>query len=69
MRGWTGCRTGHLQMGLEEMWGFNRQTIELLQILLPQVIFIASLETDGVGQRLLTGSFYAPRRPESGEKV
>lgn len=56
-------------MGLEEMWGFNRQTIELLQILLPQVTFIASLETDGVGQRLLTGSFYAPRRPESSEKV
>lgn len=48
MRGRTGCRACYLQMGFEEMWGFNRQTIALLQIALPQVIFIAFQETDEV---------------------
>lgn len=38
------------QMGFEEMWGFNRQTIALWQIALHQVILNLFGESEEVGR-------------------
>lgn len=38
------------QMGFEEMWGFNRQTIALSQIALDQVILNLFRESGEVGR-------------------
>lgn len=46
----TGCWACYPQMGFEEMWGFNRQTIALLQIALDQVILNLFRESEQVGR-------------------
>ncbi len=68
MRGRTGCRARYLQMGFEEMWGFNRQTKELLQIALAQVIllrFSKRAEEEELPDRIIL----RPGQPEREEKV
>lgn len=49
MNGQTGCGKRYQQMGFDEMWSFNRQTIVFLQVALAQVIFIAFRKTGEVG--------------------